>query len=142
MFATNVRKPMTLTTASRGPSRPPSRTLFAVALATAAAALLAPAAHAQPAAATPATPPPVQVQPAPSSSVVSTASAAAEPRYTAADIARAFSFMDANKDGKISRDEASGFRGVARHFDAADTNKDSHLSQQEFESALNQAKSR
>jgi hypothetical protein len=136
MFATIVRKPMTLTTTSRGASR----TLFA--LATAAAALLAPVAHAQPAAATPAAPTAVQAQSAPSTSLVSTASAATEPRYTAGDIARAFSFMDTNKDGKISREEASGFRGVARHFDEADTNKDSALSHQEFESALNQAKSR
>ncbi|MDI1268540.1 MAG: EF-hand domain-containing protein [Polaromonas sp.] len=121
---------MTLTTASRG--APPTH--FALAIATAAAALLAPVAHAQPAA--------VQAQSAPSTSVVSTVSAATEPRYTAGDIARAFSFMDTNKDGKISREEASGFRGVARHFDEADTNKDSTLSHQEFESALNQAKSR
>ena len=131
---------MTLTTASRGAFRTPTRTLLA--LATAAAALLAPAAHAQPAAAAPATPPAVQAQPAPSNSVVSTASASTEPRYTTGDITRAFSFMDTNKDGKISREEASGFRGVARHFDEADTNKDSALSHQEFESALNQAKSR
>lgn len=124
---------MTLTTAPRDVSR----SLFVLAAAT--AALLAPVAHAQPAAEAPATPPAVQAQPAP---VVSTASAATEPRYTAGDIARAFSFMDTNKDGKISREEASGFRGVARHFDEADTNRDSNLSHQEFESGLNQAKSR
>jgi predicted membrane-bound mannosyltransferase len=112
------------------------RILFALATAT---ALLAPVAHAQPVAAAP---PAVQAPSAPSTSVVSTASAATEPRYTAGDIARAFSFMDTNKDGKISREEASGFRGVARHFDEADTNKDSALSHQEFESALNQVKSR
>lgn len=127
---------MTMTTASRGASPTPLRTLFALATAT---ALLAPVAHAQPAAAAP---PAVQAPSAPSTSVVSTASAATEPRYTAGDIARAFSFMDTNKDGKISREEASGFRGVARHFDEADTNKDSALSHQEFESALNQVKSR
>lgn len=135
---------MTLTTAARGVSRTPSprtssRTLFALATA---AALLAPVAHAQPAAAAPAAPTAVQAQSAPSISVVSTASAATEPRYSAGDIARAFSFMDTNKDGKISREEAAGFRGVARHFDEADTNKDRNLSHQEFESALNQAKSR
>lgn len=127
---------MTLTITSRGPFRTRTRTLFALATA---AALLAPVAHAQPAAAAP---PADQAQSAPSTSVVSTATAAPEPRYTAGDIARAFGFMDTNKDGKISREEASGFRGVARHFDEADTNKDSALSHQEFESALNQVKSR
>lgn len=127
---------MTLTTASRGPFRIPSRRLFALATA---AALLAPVAHAQPSTAAP---PADQAQSAPFTSVVSTASAATEPRYSAGDIARAFGFMDTNKDGKISREEASGFRGVARHFDEADTNKDSALSHQEFESALKQTKSR
>ncbi|WP_397408270.1 EF-hand domain-containing protein [Polaromonas sp.] len=135
MFANTVRIPMTLTTASRSPFRIPSRRLFALATA---AALLAPVADAQPAA----TPPAVQAQSAPSTSVVSTAAAATEPRYSAGDIARAFGFMDTNKDGRISREEASGFRGVARHFDEADTNKDSSLSHQEFESAMNQVKSR
>ena len=130
---------MTLTTASRGASRTPTRILFALATA---AALLAPVAHAQPATAAPTPPPAVQADSASSASVVSTASAATDPRYTSGDIARAFSFMDTNKDGKISREEASGFRGVARHFDEADTNKDSALSHQEFESALKQAKSR
>ncbi|MDI1236929.1 MAG: EF-hand domain-containing protein [Polaromonas sp.] len=130
---------MTLTSASQGTWRTPARALFALASAT---ALLTPLAHAQPAATAPAVPPSVQAQAAPASSVVSTASAAVQPRYSAADIERAFSFMDTNKDGKISREEASGFRGVARHFDEADTNKDSTLSHQEFESALNQAKSR
>lgn len=59
------------------------------------------------------------------------------PRYSATDIERAFNFMDANKDGKISREEAAGFRNVARHFDAADTDKDGTLSLSEFGSALN-----
>ena len=127
---------MTLTKTSRGPFRIPSRRLFALATA---AALLAPVAHAQP---TTATPPAVQAQSAPSTSMVSTASAATELRYSAGDISRAFGFMDTNKDGKISREEASGFRGVARHFDEADINKDSSLSHQEFESAMNQVKSR
>lgn len=52
----------------------------------------------------------------------------------------AFKFMDANKDGKISREEAAGFRSVARHFDEADTNKDNALSREEFENALNGVK--
>lgn len=45
--------------------------------------------------------------------------------------------MDANKDGKVSRQEAAGFRNVAKHFDAADTNKDGTLSLIEFGNALN-----
>ena len=45
--------------------------------------------------------------------------------------------MDANKDGKISRAEAAGFRNVAKYFDAADTDKDGTLSLAEFGNALN-----
>ncbi len=71
-----------------------------------------------------------------------TAAASAEPKYTVAQIAQAFSFIDGNKDSKISREEAAGFRGVARHFDEADANKDGVLSRQEFESALSSEKNR
>lgn len=63
------------------------------------------------------------------------------PRYAAGDLARAFNFMDGNKDGKVSRDEASGFRNVAKHFGAADTNRDAALSLEEFSSAMNRPKS-
>ncbi|MBA4327348.1 MAG: hypothetical protein C0428_03915 [Polaromonas sp.] len=73
--------------------------------------------------------------PAPAPAVTATA-APAEPKYTVAQIAQAFGFIDGNKDGKLSREEAAGFRGVARHFDAADSNKDGLLSRREFESAL------
>lgn len=66
----------------------------------------------------------------------------AEPRYAAGDLARAFSFMDGNKDGKVSRDEAARFRNVAKHFDAADTNRNAALSQEEFSSAMNRPKKR
>ncbi len=66
----------------------------------------------------------------------------AEPKYTVAQIAQAFSFIDGNKDSKISREEAAGFRGVARHFDEADANKDGVLSRQEFENALSSEKNR
>lgn len=63
--------------------------------------------------------------------------AKAAPRYSAKDIERAFGFIDANKDSRISREEASGFRNVAKYFDAADINKDGALSLDEFASALN-----
>ena len=59
------------------------------------------------------------------------------PKYSAKDMERAFSFMDVNKDGKVSRAEAAGFRNVAKHFDAADSNKDNFLSLEEFGNALN-----
>jgi hypothetical protein len=46
------------------------------------------------------------------------------------DPAQMFDRMDANKDGKIAKDE---FRGPADRFTAADTNKDGSLSKDEFE---------
>ena len=90
--------------------------------------------------------PGVQAQPAipealPATSVQSAATVVT-PKYSSADIDRAFGFMDSNKDGKVSREEAAGFKNVARHFTAADTNKDELLSRGEFESALNHRKSR
>lgn len=85
-----------------------------------------------------------RAQTTPSAPGASTAvpAAAAEPKYTLAQMAQAFGFIDNNKDGRLSREEAAGFRGVARHFDAADANKDGGLSRQEFESALSGGKSR
>ena len=62
------------------------------------------------------------------------------PRYTASDLERAFGFMDGNRDGKVSRQEASGFRGVAKNFDRADTDHDSFLSREEFDTAMNHVK--
>jgi hypothetical protein len=120
------KKPMTLTDAQRHTAR----TLLALT----AASLLTLGAQAQ--TATPAAPAASQADTAPAPA------AASAPKYSATDIERAFNFMDANKDGKISREEAAGFRGVARHFDEADTNKDGFLSREEFESALNGSKSR
>ena len=66
--------------------------------------------------------------------------APAAPKYAAQDIDRVFGFIDANRDGKISRAEAAGFRNIAKHFDAADTNHDDLLSREEFENALNGGK--
>ncbi len=96
---------------------------------TAAAALLALGAQAQtaePAAA-----------PAAAASQAAAPALASTPKYAARDIERVFNFLDTNRDGKISRAEAAGFRNVAKHFDAADTNKDNMLSREEFENALN-----
>jgi hypothetical protein len=80
--------------------------------------------------------------PAPASPKPTTAAPAAEPKYTLAQITQAFGLIDANKDGKLSREEAAGFRGVARHFDEADTNRDGALSREEFEHALSGEKAR
>ena len=68
--------------------------------------------------------------------------APAPPRYSASALKQAFSFMDSNHDGQVSREEAAGFRGVARHFDQADTDHDGMLSAQEFEAAMNYVKPR
>ena len=86
--------------------------------------------------------PAVPAEPPPAAAPAAAVAATAKPRYSAGDIQQAFSFMDKNRDGKVSREEASGFRGVARNFDKADTNQDNHLSGEEFESAMNQAQSR
>jgi EF hand len=81
------------------------------------------------------------VPPAPTATPpASTPEAAQGLTYNASNIALAFTYIDANKDGKISRDEAAGFRGVAKYFDEADVNKDSFLSREEFENAMNRSK--
>ncbi|MBA3595117.1 MAG: EF-hand domain-containing protein [Pseudomonadota bacterium] len=95
------------------------------------AAALLPAARAQ-----------AQTPPPSAAPVVAPVTAPAKPKYTVAQIAQAFAFIDSNKNGKLSREEAAGFRGVARHFDKADTNKDGELSRKEFEKALSGEKPR
>ena len=62
------------------------------------------------------------------------------PRYAANELERAFGFIDGDHDGKISWQEASGFRGVAKNFDRADTNHDGFLSREEFDTAMNYVK--
>ena len=62
--------------------------------------------------------------------------------FTAANIALAFSLLDRDKDGRISREEAAGIRGVERNFERADVNQDNSLSRAEFEQAMKQSKPR
>ncbi|WP_341906474.1 hypothetical protein [Polaromonas sp. YR568] len=78
-------------------------------------------------------------EPAATAATTPTVAATSTPRYSTQDIERAFSFMDKNRDRKVSRDEASNFRGVSKYFDRADTDKDSHLSPEEFKQALNKS---
>jgi hypothetical protein len=119
---------MSLTTASPSFARACSGQAFLTILS---AVLFAPSVQAQPA--IPEARPATSVQPA---------ATFVAPKYSSTDIGRAFGFMDSNKDGKVSREEAAGFKNVARHFTAADTDKDELLSRGEFESALNHRKSR
>jgi Ca2+-binding EF-hand superfamily protein len=61
--------------------------------------------------------------------------AAGETKLTARDraaIEAAFAKVDANNDGKLSRDEAAAFPEFAPRFDALDRNKDGLLSLDEF----------
>ena len=46
-----------------------------------------------------------------------------------------FTQIDANQDGKISKQEASSFSSVELMFDGADSNKDGALDSKEFEQA-------
>ena len=119
---------MRLTTATPGFARACSRQAILTILS---AVLIAPNVQAQPA-----------IPAASTANSVQPAATFSAPKYIRADIDRAFGFMDSNKDGKVSREEAVGFKNVAKHFTAADTNKDELLSRGEFESALNHRKSR
>lgn len=62
--------------------------------------------------------------------------------FSAANIALAFEYLDRDKNGSISRDEAAGIRGVARNFDRADLDRNNVLSRQEFTGAMNRSKAR
>ena len=64
----------------------------------------------------------------------------AAPRYSASDAKLAFGFLDANHDGRISREEAARAKNVVKYFDRADVNQDKGLSLEEFTAALNKAK--
>jgi hypothetical protein len=121
-------KQTTTTTAPSRLNRPRILMLGSLLVLAAAAALLATQAQAQ--TAEPA---------APAATPVATP-APAVAKYDSKDLERAFKFMDKTGDGKVSRDEASNFRGVSKHFDEADLNKDNFLSREEFDNAMNQSR--
>jgi hypothetical protein len=78
----------------------------------------------------------------PAASEERTSPARRQIEFSPENIAKAFDYIDRNDDGNISREEASGIRGVARNFDRADVDKSGSLSRKEFENAMNRAKSR
>ena len=66
----------------------------------------------------------------------------AQNQYGQQEIDHAFSLIDTDSNGRLSRSEAIAFRKVANYFDVADSNRDETLSPQEFAAALNGGKSR
>ncbi len=65
-----------------------------------------------------------------------TQSAAPKAAPTSQDTEAAFARADANKDGKLSRQEAARLPAVEQRFDQIDTNKDQFVSREEFEAAI------
>ena len=64
-----------------------------------------------------------------SAAFIGTANAAPAPGEMKARMQK----MDANGDGKISRDEASKYKNLAKVFDKIDTNNDGYLSKDELQ---------
>jgi Ca2+-binding EF-hand superfamily protein len=56
-------------------------------------------------------------------------------QHRAARAAEHWKLMDANGDGKISREEAARFPRLAQHFDEIDANKDGFITQDEMRDA-------
>jgi len=75
--------------------------------------------------------------PAPHDGPMLESAAAPAPNATPAPMAstasaKSWKELDANKDGKLSKDEVAGDATWTADFDAADTNKDGFLSKSEF----------
>ena len=74
--------------------------------------------------------PPSQTTPAPNGGAVP------PNRWTRENLTQAFKRVDTDRDGQLSRQEASLFAGLSSHFDRVDTNKDGSISSAEFDEAL------
>ena len=68
--------------------------------------------------------------------------APAEPTSAKANVAveAAFADVDANKDGKLSKEEAAKLPAIANKFEQLDKNKDGFLSVEEFGAVYTPAK--
>lgn len=88
-----------------------------------AAALAAPMAFAQDS-----TPAPMQSD----SSMQNDSSMQSPPDAMSSDKTMSWKQLDANKDGKLSKEEVAGDPQLTADFDSADTNKDGYLSKAEF----------
>ena len=79
------------------------------------------------------------VKPPPAKSAPATRDASPQaPQATPAgqETDAAFARADANRDGKLSRQEAVRFPAVEQRFEQIDTNKDQFVSREEFEAAV------
>ena len=127
---------MTLhTTATQHPKHSiPHFELRSVLLVAALAVGVAGAVRAQTAPPSPASPgsPPSKVAPAAPSG---NAGAVPQNRATTQDVEAAFNRADANKDGKLDRQEAEHFPAVAQRFEQIDTNRDTFISLAELAKA-------
>jgi len=121
---------MTMHTAATSSAKHPKHSipgfeLRSVLLIAALAAGAAGAVRAQTAPASPNSPPSQMEAPA----------AVPQNRTTTKDVEAAFSRADANKDGKLDRQEAEHLPAVAQRFDQIDTNHDSFISLAELTKA-------
>lgn len=107
----------------------PNFELRSIALLTALTVGTALAAHAQATDSGTAKPPALQSAPA-------TQGAAPKAAPTSQETDAAFTRADANKDGKLSRQEATRLPAVEQRFDQIDANKDKFVSREEFEAAI------
>jgi hypothetical protein len=108
------------------------RSVLLVAALVAGAAGAARAQTAPPSAASPNSPP---SQMAPSGSTSGNPGAVPQNRTTTKDVEAAFGRADANKDGKLDRQEAEHLPAVAQRFEQIDTNHDSFISLAELTKA-------